>query len=55
MKEKHTHGGKREGSGRKATEEKQNKTFYLSKSVIDKKPTSALVNQLLVRHYKNEQ
>lgn len=44
-------GGKREGAGRKSLG-KTNKTFSLSQFIVEKKPTSALVEQLLKKHYE---
>lgn len=49
-----THGGKREGAGRKPGALKINKTFSIEKEIAEKKPTSKLVNQLLNEHYQKK-
>ena len=52
---KNTHGGKREGAGRKPGIPKINKTFSIDVEVADKKPTSKLVNELLKDYYRSKQ
>lgn len=46
-----THGGKREGSGRPKGKNKSTKSFTLDLDILEKKPNSKLVNDLLKEHY----
>lgn len=48
---RNTHGGKRDGAGRKHGTSKVNKTFSLDIDVAKRKPNSKLVNDLLKFHY----
>lgn len=54
MKKK-KHGGARPGAGRPKGKKKGKRTYTIDLDILEKNPSSTLVNSLLINHFKNEE